>query len=146
MSEALHWTTVGVMVFVLALQLVPAWARIRRAIPDPPAPTHEEMENLDTEPFQRIAQSWTMGVFRERWRIEKIENAETVEDSGWGHRRIVGNLNEYSAFVKFMDRTLLPHNLGMSCTLVRIVSITLLAMLAIARFAVGEPILNLFAR
>lgn len=48
--------------------------------------------------------------------------------------------------MKWMDRRLLPDNFPMTLIIVRVVSLALLGGTAIARFAAGEPILNLFAR
>ena len=129
MSEALHWTTVGVMVFVLLLQLFPAWAKIRKGIPKLPdlddldVRTKKGMESFEVA--RRAATSLVARIFRASWEID---------------------VNQHSAFVKKMDSIFLPSELDFWSSVVRIVSITLLAMLAIARFAAGEPILNLFAR
>ena len=48
--------------------------------------------------------------------------------------------------MKWMDRRLLWDNFPMTRIIVRVVSVALLGGIAIARFAAGEPILNLFAR
>ena len=125
MSEALHWTTVGILAIVFLLQFVPAWARFRDSIPSHPDPTDDELERNDYDRFYRL-----LGSFLTR----SVWNREGLEDG------------ELSGFIKWMDRRLLPDNFPMTRIIVRVVSLALLGGIAIARFAAGEPILNLFAR
>lgn len=125
MSDALHWTTVGVMVIVFLLQLIPAWTRFRDSIPSHPNPTNDELDRNDYDRFYRLAGSFLARII---WSKEGLDHGEL------------------SAFVKWMDRKLLWDNFPMTRIIVRVVSLALLGGIAIARFAAGEPILNLFAR
>lgn len=122
MSEALHWTTVGILAIVFLLQLIPAWARFRDNIPlDPTGVSYR----TEYDRSYLIAESFLTKIV---WSKDGLEHGEL------------------SAFVKWMDRRLLPDNFPMTRIIVRVVSLALLGGIAIARFAAGEPILNLFAR
>ena len=122
MSEALHWATVGILASVFLLQLIPAWARFRDSIPlDPTGVSYR----TEYDRSYLIAESFLTKIV---WSKDGLEHGEL------------------SAFVKWMDRRLLPDNFPMTRVIVRVVSLALLGGTAIARFAAGEPILNLFAR
>lgn len=125
MSDVIHWTTVGILAVVLLLQFIPAWTRFRDSFPPRPNPTTDEVDRNDYDRFYRLAGSlWTRIV----WSKDGLEQGDL------------------SAFVKWMDRRLLWDNFPMTRIIVRVVSVALLGGIAIARFAAGEPILNLFAR
>ena len=122
MSEALHWATVGILAAVFLLQLIPAWTRFRDSIPlDPTGVSYR----TEYDRSYLIAESFLTKIV---WSKDGLEHGEL------------------SAFVKWMDRRLLPDNFPMTRVIVRVVSLALLGRTAIARFAAGEPILNLFAR
>ncbi len=122
MSEALHWATVGILASVFLLQLIPAWARFRDSIPlDPTGVSYR----TEYDRSYLIAESFLTKIV---WSKDGLEHGEL------------------STFVKWMDRRLLPDNFPMTRVIVRVVSLALLGGTAIARFAAGEPILNLFAR
>ena len=125
MSEALHWTTVGILAIVFLLQLIPAWARFRDIIIHSPKPTDDELDHYELDRFDRLSESFLTRIV---WSKVGLEHGEL------------------STFVKWMDRRLLPDNFPMTRIIVRVVSVALLGGIAIARFAAGEPILNLFAR
>ena len=125
MSDALHWTTVGIMAVVFLLQLIPAWARFRGSIPPHPNPTDDEIDHNEYDRFYRLTRSLLTRII---WSKEGLEHGEL------------------SGFMKWMDRRLLQDNFPMTRIIVRVVSLALLGGIAIARFAAGEPILNLFAR
>ena len=122
MSEALHWTTVGILASVFLLQLIPVWARFRDSIPLDPTGvsyrTEYDRSYLSAESF-----------------LTKIVWSKAGLEHG-----------DLSTFMKWMDRRLLPDNFPMTRVIVRVVSLALLGRTAITRFAAGEPILNLFAR